>query len=397
MKGILYSVIAALLLIPIMGLILFHSNLLEKNVDVNIRANELKFFVESLDDDLSRFLEICSKRALISAVSNITVSGMPFEDASVGLSELMINGTIKGISAPLVDESNINLWEKNISDIATKQGFSMAFKGIEINVTQNDSFSIMVNVKILLNISDSSVKMGVLRNLTASKLIPIEGIEDPLIPLNTLGRVSRIIRFYDFSNFTGYIVEGTIASGGVSGNATTSTLSPNSQKILVTDNMTQGISVLNMFGGVVSESTYVPGGIAVPYVAGATGALSIIEEGKRVYLDYQTKKVWDLENLTSFVSNGYYRVSENGPSFLDRLEGNLALSEKYAHGMETIIDLEDLGRMNLEVDYSLSCVDYKYFTNIPGSSIRNGNYDSIFNWLKIDSENKAIYGVEELA
>ena len=49
MKGILYSIIAALLIIPIIGLIMFNSQLIEKNVDINVRANELQYFSISIE------------------------------------------------------------------------------------------------------------------------------------------------------------------------------------------------------------------------------------------------------------------------------------------------------------------------------------------------------------
>ncbi len=402
MKGLLYTIMAALLIIPVFGIIFFYSQVGETNIDISIRANELKYFVDSIESDLNRFIEISGKRALIAAVSNITVSGPSavFEDAGLGLAELIQNGTIKGFEAPLVDTSNINRWEENVSDIASGSGFTLNFESIEVNVTQNDSFNLLFNIKILLNLSDKQVKMGVLRNITTSQLVSIERIEDPIFPLNTFGRVSRIIRYYNFTNYAKDLVEGSTAGlGSVSGNATTSTISPNSEKIFITDNMTQPIATLNSFGGIVSEDPYVNPGLTVPYIAGASGATAIIQENQRIYLDFNTKKVWDLKNLTDNIVYGYYRPSDKGASFLDRLEGRLTLSSKYEpHGLETVVNLEDILAMNLGVDYTFSCIDYKYWSNITGSAVRNGDYDPVFNWFKIDSEDNHpnIYGVSGL-
>jgi len=402
MKGLLYTVMASLLIVSIFSIIFFHSQIGEKNIDISIRANELKYFVDSIESDLNRFIEISGKRALIAAVSNITVSGHSavFEDAGSGLAELIQNGTIKGSEAPLVDTSNINKWEENVSDIASDSGFTLNFESIEIDVTQNDSFNILFDVKILLNLSDEQVKMGVIRNITTTQLVSIEGIEDPIFPLNTFGRVSRIIRYYNFTNYAKDLVEGSIAGlGSVSGNATTSTISPNSEKIFITDNMTQPPATLNSFGGVVSEGTYVPSGLIVPYIGGASGATAIIQKNQRIYLDFDTKKVWDLKNLTDNIFYGYYRSSDKGASFLDRLEGKLTLSSKYEpYGLETVVNLEDIIGMNLGVDYTFSCIDYKYWNNITGNAVRNGDYDPVFDWFKIDSEDNHpnIYGVNEL-
>lgn len=403
MKGLLYSIMAALIIIPIFGIIFFHSQVGEKNIDISIRANELKYFVDSVEADLKRFIEITGKRALISAVSNITVSGIPLDDAQLRLSELIENGTLRGDPSPLVDTNNLNTWKEKVGTIASNSGFYLLLKDIEMNITQNDSFNILFEIKTLVNISDPNAKMGVLRNVTAKSFVSIEGIEDPIFPLNTLGRVFRIIRYYNFSNYTKDIVQGINASStSISGNATIinssdlSTSNPN--KILVTDIIADSkIAIISGFKGVVAEDSYVPGGFSKPYITGAPNARTLIREGEKIFLDHVKTRVWNLQNLTLAIQNGYYRPSDEGASFLDRLEGRLKLS-KYNYGLETFVYLPSLTNVSLGVDYTLSCIDYEYWNNITGYPVRNGGYDLVFNWFKIDSEDNhaIIYGVEEL-
>ena len=379
-----------------MGLIMFNSQLIEKNVDVNIRANELQYFSISIEDDMNRFLKISGRRALISAVSHVVTNGVPLVDAQANLTEMITNGTLDGVVAPLIDTNNFNGWKQNVTQIANASGFKLEFQNVQINITQNDSYDVLFVITVPLNISDPNIGMGAVKNLTASVSISIDGIEDPLFPLETYGRVIRIVRVSNFTNFTANLTTGSIASGSVSGNATNDTANPNSQKIFVTANMTQSVSTLNQFGGVVSESTYVPGGFSQPYIGGATNALTLINNNTRVFLDSQTKKIWDLQNFTMFVKNKYYKASADGPSFLDRLEGRLNLSSKYKYGLETFVDLNELSSAELGVNYQYSCVDYLYWNSTLGSSIRNGNYDPMFSLLKIDQNHANIYGVNEL-
>jgi len=148
MKGILYSIIAALLIIPIIGLIMFNSQLIEKNVDVNIRANELQYFSISVEDDMNRFLKIAGKRALISAVSEVVTNGVPLVDAQANLTEMIINGTLNGVEAPLIGTNNLISWENNVILIANDSGFDMTFQNIKVNVTQNDSYNVLFEVKV---------------------------------------------------------------------------------------------------------------------------------------------------------------------------------------------------------------------------------------------------------
>ena len=117
MKGLLYSIMAALIIIPIFGIMFFHSQIGQKNIDISIRANELKYFVDSIETDLGRFIEITGKRAAISAVSNVTVGGIPLDDAQLRLGELIENGTLKGIPSPLVDTDNLNTWKEKVDII----------------------------------------------------------------------------------------------------------------------------------------------------------------------------------------------------------------------------------------------------------------------------------------
>jgi phosphohistidine swiveling domain-containing protein len=399
MKAILYSILASLLMIPIIGLVIFSFNSIESNIDMNIRANELNYFSSSIEDDMERFLRIAGRRAVISAVSEIVTEGYPLGDAQKNLTEMIESGTLDGRVAPLIEDNNLNSWQSNITQIANQSGFNLSLQNLSIEITQNDSFNVLFTARAILDISDPNMKMGIRKNLTVKAVSSIDGIEDPLFPLQTYGRIIRVIRAYNTSNFTKSLIQGSLASGSVSGNTTLSQVSPNSQKIFVTSNMSQGIATLNQFGGIVSASTFVPAGLSVPYIAGATNATNLIAEGRKVYLDMQTKKVWDLMNLTIFVNNKNYKPSANGPSFLDRLEGRLNLSSRYGYGLETMVDINELGAENLYplIYAQATCVDYLYWNKTAGDLVRNGNYDSLFTWLRIDNSSKASYGVGELA
>jgi hypothetical protein len=199
MRGILYSIIAALLVIPVIGLILFNSQLIEKNVDVNIRSNELEYFSTSVEEDMARFLKIAGRRALISAVSNVITNGVPLTDAQANLSEMIMNGTLDGVVAPLIGDDNFNSWRENVTNIAASSGFDLDFQNYKVNITQNDSYNVLLELSTVLNISDANLDMGIEKNLTASIAVSIDGIEDPLFPLRTYSKVIKVIHISNFS------------------------------------------------------------------------------------------------------------------------------------------------------------------------------------------------------
>jgi hypothetical protein len=403
MKGILYSIMAVLLTLPLISLILYYSVPKTENIDISIRASELRYLVDSIEKDLKRFLEISGKRTLISAVSYVIMNGTGLDNAELRLREMIENGTLYGEVAALVDKSNLNLWEQNITTASQKSGFNVEFRTVDINITQNSSFDVLFEVMILMNVSDGTAKMGVLRNISASVEVPIEGLEDPLFPLMTYGRVTRVIRASNFSKRTNFLVQGTNSTGSVSGYAFVKLSSQvqagdaDPSRILVTDTITGIESIASLFGGVVSESdTIIPDTFTGVAITGATNAMQIIENGTKIYLDEGTKKVWDLGNLTLDIKNGYYHPSNYSASFLDRLEGNISLSTKYKYGIETFVNLEDLTTADIDINSYASCLDYEYWGNIYGYTVRNGDYDPVFNWFKISQDSAIIYGINDL-
>jgi hypothetical protein len=313
------------------------------------------------------------------------------------------NGTLYSEPAPLVDSSNLETWKAKIEDIADDSGFNVEFENIKINITQNDSFNLLFEVGILMNISDKTEIMGVLKNVTANVLVSIDSIEDPLFPLQTLGRVVRFITISNTSKNTMPLVTGSNASGFVSGYSLVKSSSDvqvgdcDANIILVTDTIASILGIASSCKGVVSEGeALIPPEVWGKAITGATNAMQLVTNGTKIYLDETTKKVWDLGNLTSDIKNGYYHSSNEGASFLDRLEGNITLSPKYKYGLETFVYLPDLTLAGIDADTSLSVLDHKYWNNIVGNSIRNGNYDPVFGWFKIDGASAINYGISDL-
>ena len=402
MKGIFYTIMIALMMIPILALVMFYSQTSNiRNIDTDIRANELEYFTESIEKDLTRFIEINGKRSLISSVSKIVINGTGLDDAQLRLAEMIENGTLYGEVAPLVDISNLQSWKSKIEQIAGRSGFNVDFENIKIYINQNDSFNLLFNVNVTINVSDKLEVMGIIKNITAYSIVSIEGVEDPIFPLNTYARVVRFIGSSNASKQTSYLVQGTNSSGYVTGDAiiiNSSDLTTGyADKILVTDTVAGKEGIASLFKGVVSEGdTIIPAGLTSKAITGAVGARQSITNNTKIYLDQDTKKVWDLGNLTSDIINGYYHNSTNGASFLDRLEGRLTLSPEYMYGLETFVYLPDLTDASISVNTLSSCVDHKYWNGVIGSDIRNGNYNPIYTWFKIDTQSAIDYGINDL-
>jgi hypothetical protein len=193
----------ALFIMPILALIIFYSQTTTpQNIDTSIRADELQYFSNSIEEDLARFIQINGKRAIVASVSMVITNGKGLDNASLRLAEVVENGTLYG-NLTFIDQKNLTIWEKNISSIARNLGFNISFSNALTTVTQNDSFDVLFNTTLYnVNISDSNAGMGILKNISVATAVSVEGIEDPIYANKTYINVSIPIKKSPFNKYS---------------------------------------------------------------------------------------------------------------------------------------------------------------------------------------------------
>lgn len=221
MKGLFYSIMIALFVIPILALIVFYSQVTtHQNIAINIRANELQYFSESIEEDLSRFLQINGKRALVATVNYTMENGIGLKDAKANLTEIIENGTLNGTKI-FSDQRNLSEWVHNISDIASRSGFDINLTVLTLNVTQNDSFSVLFSTVAYINISDDTTKIGIEKNISAGAAVSIENMIDPLYHIRTNGKIFKTIKkspYIPFNKITLLLLDFTNLTNDIDNN-----------------------------------------------------------------------------------------------------------------------------------------------------------------------------------
>ncbi|MFH1442571.1 MAG: hypothetical protein ABIG96_00905, partial [Candidatus Micrarchaeota archaeon] len=102
-------------------------------------------------------------------------------------------------------------------------------------------------------------------------------------------------------------------------------------------------------------------------------------------------------NVDIAVATEVYLSSVEGGSFMDRMEGEPLLQEKYssmspnAIGLEGFVNLQRLSQIGLTIKDNQSDLDFLYFSNMSvlGCNVQNSTYS----WLKLDAGNATKYGV----
>ncbi len=100
-------------------------------------------------------------------------------------------------------------------------------------------------------------------------------------------------------------------------------------------------------------------------------------------------------NATGFWDNCSGEHHPDGPSFFDRLDGRLELSDEYRDqavehfgnpsvGLETIVDLENLEEHGIETYENASWVDYLYWADVRGEAVEGVKPGCYLSGLRLD-------------
>jgi hypothetical protein len=304
MKGIFYSTITILFIVPILFFAFVYMDAVKTASEGSTSkaiADRIVSFSKSIDSDLPRAANIIVRRSIESNINYIATNGIALDDAEARISESMLNGTVFG-SSTILNNFTITSWASVLRSKGAAYGFDTDIDIISINITPLDSYHISVGVIIFVNITDMSKTTNLYRIYNTNIPISIEGLVDPLYLLNTNGLIKR-----------------TIKAPGTT-------------------------------------------------VYGAT-------------------------NVDAAVAGKYYMQSGNGPSFLDRLEGRLtgAYTAENTIGLETFVYLPELQANGLPVKTDQNSIDYLYFSSSsqPGQAVSG----SAYGWLRLNSEQAAVYGV----
>jgi len=382
-KGVMFSFIMIFVTLSILTLIFINNSLIShrrEEIFIEMRINNLNNMYEGLIKDLDKSLQIISRRAISVAYSNVSVPlgdepPQPLDNADIRLAELIENGTLKGSSEPLMENATFTEWINKIKELSVLKGFESDIEIISLEVKPYDYIHLLVKTELNVSIIDKQGVAELNRSATVNSIVSLEGLEDPLYPLYTSGFGSNLIRKSPYlGDYTQLLLTGNGGNSYVYGESTHDT-GDFDDKILITSDLT-GLSGLNNAKGVIFEQ----GGtnsspINVPYLINSN-ATTLIPNSPNLLLDGGEGKVWYIDNLIEDTENSYYHPSENGPSYLDRLEGKFVSQSKYKDQTDKTIGLESFVNKldvyftggNVTVHQEKTNIDYIYFsTNSPTS------------------------------
>jgi len=206
MKGVLFSFIIVVVALALVSIIAIQKELISfygEKLAIETRVSSMNNLYESIIDDAGKALEIISKRAASVADSFVITTGKVLPQANASLLELIVNGTLNSTPEVLMEDATITVWKNKMEEIGDLNGFDTNVSFSTIEVKPYDSWNLLIRAEISVNLTDQQGVASLKRNDTVSQLVSIEGLEDPLVPLYTYGRVHPdLIRSPYWNNFT---------------------------------------------------------------------------------------------------------------------------------------------------------------------------------------------------
>jgi len=182
-KGFFFTFIA--LLLTSIFIIMFSSNTAVAPRPTLYSEHARIEVIDALTKDLKdvflpRVMVSSSKQALDLLMQNISESGKPIDDVSLRASELLLYGTLYGVSRPEIANHTLYKWSRNISILAEKH-FRMKtnITFSNVRVYQRDPWRITIasDYYIVTNYTDIVYRIQgeIMSNMS------ITGYQDPLI------------------------------------------------------------------------------------------------------------------------------------------------------------------------------------------------------------------------
>ncbi len=194
-KGIFFTFAAIVLsLVLILSFRVYKTYEMREKADViGIRVTTMNNFIKDIEQDLEKGLYISSFRAFASMSQYIADNGVFITDLEESFNELVLQGTLDGSELSLMEDSTFTDWVDKIEIEADKIDITVNFAISDVNIEQNDPWSILVNAEIGVSVEDKKNTSSWDRNKVIATKVSIENFEDPLYVVNSIGRVTNPI------------------------------------------------------------------------------------------------------------------------------------------------------------------------------------------------------------
>lgn len=194
-KSVFFTYVAITLSALIVLSFVIHTGyrLRDKMYVIETRVSSINDFINDVEKDLDRGMYIAGYRSLLALGEYITTNGLFLENVNSYFEEALLEGTVNNTYMNVIANSSFKDWVDKIEMEARKIGIIINFTVENVTIYQVSPWYVSVDLNISFNVSDEKRTASWEKNEYLTTTIDIEGLEDPLYPLNTYGRVFNTI------------------------------------------------------------------------------------------------------------------------------------------------------------------------------------------------------------
>ena len=198
MKGIFYSMIIFLFLMPVIlyiSLYLHTSEIENQLVSTKISGRQISGYANSISMDTKRALEMTTKRSLFVLQKMVYDRCSFIPNSKKRIEELIVNGTYDGNFSSFMENSSMVFWAGSIERIGESLGYNSKIRIDDVVVQPYDSFHLIAKLNITIKVNETAGSMRLDRKSQNQAIVSIDGLVDPLYFVSTGCVFDRIIRY----------------------------------------------------------------------------------------------------------------------------------------------------------------------------------------------------------
>lgn len=367
-KGMTYTTFAVMASAVLLSLMLMPYQGLDVDTDGDAALiGQASFYHDTIHDDMDRAFNIAFDRGMSGVTSFMVSEGVTMSQPRENISSASVNASTGRFDLQYTENASMNNWGSRIADAASAAGYGFEYSFEDMNVEKAGSeFSIRSNITMESTLRDPSTKTTFNQSSSASSVQSIEGLEDPLLRLQTGDFYGH---FYERCGFTdlseqiggGSQSSGSLVWGKVVFNPVIDGSTQYENRIIVSEDLQANYEpgdTQNFEAAVSASEVDNPGDYNTHYLYGI-GEATTLNDNQSIVVDgsqlYNTR-------IREMISRSCYMESDeaslNGPGFFERLENDPS------PGTDTGL-VSMVNKTELQTSSSDSNVDYVFFSEDP--------------------------------
>jgi hypothetical protein len=208
-KGIFFIGMTIVILTLFFVSYTFFSQTSERKAIQN-RIETMNSFLFSIEQDVPRQIHTSGFRIIFLLEKRIIDKGGYITDVNESFQEAFFNGTIEGTTSEeiqiLMNGVKFSDIQDGINQKANKISAELIFIDPEFSIKQEDPWNVMIELETKLSLKDLSNLVSWNRTSVFVALVPIEGFEDPIYPIennnpSTTNKINKTVyASFDSSN-----------------------------------------------------------------------------------------------------------------------------------------------------------------------------------------------------